>query len=215
MNIEGVPEILEAVLREDNDDLKDVFHPDEDYPGDWVQIGGDFGDPWIYGGDWLNAHKKELLHFDGIEHDKEIDYRKIEVPPHVMAKIVARVHDPELDTLEDDDHKKWLLSREEWEIERIADNYRVARADLLEARKKRQFWQVDLDQKWLIKAVDKQGPELAKQFEAGVWEELPFEQRLIEFGRYYGWQDIADDFLMDHIEAQNFLRTRKKDLTTD
>ncbi len=215
MNIEGVPEILESVLREDDDDLKDVFHPDEDYPGDWVQIGGDFGDPWVYGGEWHNAHKKELLHFDGIEHDKETDYSQIEVPPQVMAKIIARVHDPELDALEDDEHKKWLLNREEREIEQIADSYKVARADFIEARKKRRFWLVDLDQSWLVETVNDKAPELAKQFEAGIWDELPFEQKLIEFGRYSGWDDIANDFLMDHIEAQQYLRTRKKDLTTD
>lgn len=216
MKIEGVTEILEAVLSEENDDdLKDVFHPDEDYPGDWVQIGGDFGNAWVYGGDWHNAHRKQLLHFDGIESDKETTYRDIEVPPQVMTKIVARIHDPELDAMEDDEHKKWLLNREEHEIDQIADNYKIARADFIEARKKREFWLIDLDQSWLVEAVNEKGPELAKQFETGVWEELPFEQRVIEYGRHWGFHEIGESERMDHIEAQQFLRTRTRDLTTD
>jgi hypothetical protein len=214
MNIEGVPEILAALLSESDEfDAKELYHPDAEYQGDWVQIGGDYGDAWVYGGDWHNAHKQQVLHFDGIEHDDEMDYRAIEIPERVMAKIKANVHDPELDTMEDDEHKRWLLNREENEIDRIADNYRVARASFLADRQKHIFWLIDLDQKWLVDSLKEKEAELAKQFEAGTWDEFPFEQKVLELGRYWGFQDIGEEMRMNHIEVKEMLGTKRNDLT--
>ncbi len=209
MNIDGVPEILAAILSEDDDEAKEVYHPDADYPGDWTQVGGDYGNPWVYGGDWFNIHKKSLLHFAGIEQDREVDYRKIPVPEHAMAKLKARIHDPYLDTDEAKEDPAWLkrmLDSEEREIDRIVDNYRVAKAALIEDHKGRQFYLLDVPE--TLPSYLQSREEAVMSFVGMTpeqWAELPVEQKLIEFGSYMGFHEIGSELTMNKVEAQKLL----------
>lgn len=184
-------EILQSILEdEDHDDIvKDVAFGSED--GYWTQIGGDFGDPWLYGGDWFNPVKGEVLHFDGVENEKEVEPDEVEIPASMLAKLPP----------EDED---W---RENTERDRIIGNYKYARAAFLNARTERTFWLFDVEDgipAWLQRYEE----PVRKQFdeEAG-FEHWPVEQKMIEIGHYAGFREFAHSIYMNKIEAEKFLRT--------
>ena len=40
----------------------------------YEQVGGDFGDPWLYGGTWYEAESTNLVHFEGTESDPDGEF---------------------------------------------------------------------------------------------------------------------------------------------
>lgn len=218
MNIPGVPDVLAHILREDEDDidLKDFATPSEDSPGWWEQVGGDFGNPWEYGGEWHNPVTHKVLYFGGVESDpgKEVDYADVKVPEHVMANIIKRYHDPATDAEEDADHKKWLLNREQFKIDQVVDAYKIGRADFLNNRVKLDFWLFDASEKdYVPPHLQRYVEPVRQQFDKDAdFDNWPIWQKLLEIGRYAGFEDFAEHIQMNKLEAQAFLGTGSRKL---
>lgn len=75
----------------------------------WEQIGGDFGDPWVYGGTWCSVQSDNLIHFPGVESEKDVEQDDLKVDKVVGAAdyraIIAAVSLDNLDgweTIEDE-----------------------------------------------------------------------------------------------------------------
>lgn len=179
---EIVRRTVEAVEDEDFEvkDVSDVGQ--EDY---WHQIAGD-ASPWVWGGSWYNPDKKEIIHFNGIDYEGgEVDYKDIEVPAQVLAKLPPEQPD-------------W---RENKERDAIIDNYRIARAEFLNNRKQYSFWKIDADRDVLPSWLQRyDNPNHYEQ-----WDQLSLPQKLIEIGEYIGMNEIGSEFKMNYQQAQALL----------
>lgn len=79
-------------------------------PKGWIQIGGDFGDAWSYGGTWFNPQSNDMIHFPGLDYEaKEIEADDKRVDSKLTRDnykfIVAQLH------LDDTD--KWESAEDE------------------------------------------------------------------------------------------------------
>jgi hypothetical protein len=205
--------LMTRVLEADDEDdiLKDLAGPFEPYDY-WEQVGGDFGDPWIYGGDWFNEHRDQLLHFYGIEseQEREIDPDDVEIPPHLREKIRQKIHDPDLDEPWAQEDLAWLerqKQREEDEIDEVIGHYQYARAAFLNARESYTFYMVNVSAfDEIINNQAKMAP-IRQQFDdLADFDSWPLHAKVIEYCGYYGWLDNTDSVIdMSKLEAQKFL----------
>lgn len=206
-----VRRLAEDIDDEDfGDDIKDVIEiGQEDH---WQQVEGD-ANPWVWGGTWYNPAENSLLHFDGIDQDgvKEIEDTDVEVPEQIMAKIKAKVHDPYLDTDEAKEDPAWLqrmLRHEENEIELMANRYQVARAEFLNNRLQHKFWLIHVcpPDDWILRHyTDRVKAQFDEETQA-QFDAWPVYLKLIEIGRYIGFNEIGHELTMSYIEAKKFLR---------
>jgi len=216
MNIEGVDQVLKAILEDEDDfDVKEIGHPDPESEGHWEQVGGDYGDPWVYGAEWYNMVKRELIHFGGVENEKEVDPDDVELPEAAMAKlkakVYAQVHDPYLDTDEAKEDPAWLakqLKDEEWDIERevgkALGNYQYARAAYLNSRTRYAFYRLDVPES--LDDYAKEVEQIRPQYGPDAnFEDWPIYSKLSEIANYWGWEVLdAERFWMNKLEAQKF-----------
>jgi hypothetical protein len=215
MNIEGVPQILQHVLEGGDFDIKDVWLPGEDERSWWEQVGGDYGDPWTYGGEWYNPVTKEAVYFRGIEDEKEIEPGDVNVPERVMAKITGKIHDPYLDTPEAKEDAAWhtkQLRHEEWELDRIVGDYQYARAAFLNDRKQRTFYGFDVPEKmetWLTRHEEAVKKNVGAENDYDDW---PVYAKMFAIGSYIGVENFAEPFVMNRIEAQKYFGTKGRSL---
>jgi hypothetical protein len=181
-----VQHIVEAVNDEDDFDPKEVY--DTEPSKDWVQIDGDWGDPWVYGGSWFNQARSEILHFDGIENKAgEIDPEMVEVPETMLAKLPPEQPDWH-DNFERDEAIEW---------------YQRAKAEFLNARRKHVFYIIPVDME------DTKVPSWLKKYdnpnELEDWDEWPLPQKLIEIGEYIGMHEVGEPIKLTHLEARKYL----------
>jgi hypothetical protein len=202
-------EIVRRVVEDGDDfsvDLKDVEDLGQD--DQWYQIGGD-ANPWIWGGSWYNPERKELIHFEGIDQsqNREVDYQDIEVPQNVVVKVTAKVHDPYLDTDEAKEDPKWhhdMLFREEMEMDRLFDQYKIAKADFINKRKQHTFQRVHIDEQ-LPYQWRRYENECPTGLPDEVWAEMSVPNKIDELCQYFGWGDYSSAFDMNEKEAQALL----------
>lgn len=188
--LEIVRRIVEGTQDEDfTDDVKDVMDlGQDDY---WQQIDGD-ANPWLYGGSWFNPGQKRLIHFEGIEMDKDVEPDDVEIPATMLAKLPPEQED-------------W---RENHERDKIIRDYQYARAAFLNARKPRTFWTIPADADYLG-AYGHGWDKYEKHCPTGIsdedWQRLPLINKVLELGRYFGMENIGDQFKMNYKEVQALL----------
>lgn len=181
-------EIVRRITEADDDDfdLKDVMDVgQEDY---WQQIDGD-ANPWVYGGSWYNPARSTIIHFDGIEYDKDMEPDDVPVPQQMLVKLPPEQED-------------W---RENHGRDKTIRDYQYARAEFLNARKQRTFWEIDvrgdmLPNHW-IKYEDHSPTGMTDE----DWQRMNLPQKLIELGRYFGFDEIGGQFKLNYKEAQRML----------
>lgn len=185
-------QLVQDLLEMDDDDIdmKALDQPSEN--GYWIQIGGDVN-AWEYGGTWFNPAKRELLHFHGLDTEGgEVDYQDVEVPPQMLAKLPPEQED-------------W---RENTERDRIIDNYRIAKAELLNNQKRRPFYlmtHIPFDQ--LPIHWRRYENECPTGIDQETWQEMPIEAKMDELANYFGWSEYGEEFLMNYYQAKKFLGT--------
>lgn len=202
-------EIVKRIVESDDDmdfdkDILDIGQDDT-----YHQIGGD-ANPWVWGGTWYNDERKDLVHFPGIDQstNKEVDYRDIEVPASVIAKVTARVHDPWLDSDEAKEDPQWhrrMVFSEEMEMDRLFDLYKIQKADFINKRKQHKFYRHSV------------GPSLPyewREYELknptglpdDVWDSMPIPNKIDELCQYFGWEEYSDSsFELNQKEAEALL----------
>lgn len=192
------------------DDIKDVSELSQE--DEWFQVGGDWGNSWVYGGDWYNPGLRQIIHFEGIDYNTEIDPDSIPVPEHMLAKIKSKVHNPYLDSEEAKEDPGWLakhLEDEEQEIERIVQQYQVARAAFLEVRKLRTFYRAYefAPDDYFFRTYD---AKIAKEFDNPEdYLSWPPYAKMIEIGGRIGWHEIATEVKWNRLEAKAVLGYQK------
>jgi len=187
----GAQQLVRDLLEMDDDDI-DVKALDEPSPdGYWIQIGGD-ANPWIWGGTWFNPAKRQLLHFGGIDQEGgDVDYHDVEVPPEMLAKLPPEQPD-------------W---QDNVERDRIIDNYKIAKAELMTNQMKRPFYlmgHIPMDQ--LPSHWRRYENECPTGIDQEVWQEMPIEAKMDELASYFGWGDYGEEFKMSYYQAKKFLK---------
>jgi hypothetical protein len=201
-------EIVKRIVESDDDmDFdKDILDMGQD--DTWHQISGD-ANPWVWGGTWYNEQRKEIIHFEGIDQseNREVDYRDIEVPEAVVAKVKAKVHDPYLDTDEAKEDPAWLkrmLFSEEMEMDRLFDQYKIAKADFINKRKQHTFQRVHVDEQlpYHWRRYENKCPTgLADE----TWEQMSMANKVDELCQYFGWREYSSSFELNQKEAEALL----------
>jgi hypothetical protein len=211
-----VPPILGHLL-EDNDeddfDMKDLAElGTEDM---WIQIDGDFGDPWEYGGDWYNSVTNEVIHWDGMEMETEgpdapTDPDDVEVPASMTAALDRRFP---LDYMDPDGDEEWtrrVRDDNERERERLIGQYQYARAAYLDARKPHTVFIIDINpdgvlDHWLQGRVEDAARTMGMP--VADFTAMPLASQMVEFGRYLGYSDLGYSERMSKIELARQLNT--------
>lgn len=199
------PQITRHLLEDDDFDMKDVGEVNEDR---WEQIGGDFGDPWTYGGSWFNESQRKIIHFEGTDSDEEaeVDPDTIPVPLTMQRALDSRYP---LDYVDPDGDMEWQQrQRDDNERERakLIGNYQYARAAYLDSNKLHTLYEIDLDgHEWM----DRKKAEVARVHGISVeeFEAMPRPNQIIDYGQYMGFHEIGTAFEASRREASRMLRT--------
>jgi hypothetical protein len=178
--------VVEALLEMDDgvDPKEWLDQNSEEMLNKWEQIGGDFGDPWAYGGDWYNPFKHEILHIDGLEGEgvKEVDAYDLEATPEEKAKLLQDfpvLVDPE-------DPGGGDQNERDREIEE--ESILAARADKLNSEIQMTVYRF-LDEDIGPDDWPKQD-EIAAQYDEGVYANMPTSAKWLEVGRYHGFHEL-------------------------
>jgi hypothetical protein len=184
-----VQRIIEGIDDEEDFGDEDLKYMSElDPEGTWEQIAGD-ANPWIWGGSWFNPAKNEIIHFDGIEYDKDIEPEDVEIPATMLAKLPPEQPD-------------W---QDNIDRDRLIDHYRIARAEFLNNRKPRKFWRIPVHGDQLPPHWQRYEAQSPTGIEDEQWQQMNLPTKLIELGGYFGMSEIGDEFEMSYKEAQTRL----------
>ena len=153
------------------------------YHGKYVQVGGDFGDAWTYGGAWKQVKQvdgdPEFVHIGGLEGAgvEEIDSWDIDLPDDVEARLRA-LH-PE----DDGDDQAFEDAEEEWKQQEAEKQTAAQTLDVY------RFTPNDdpADHDWT------DAGELAAQWDEGVWDEFDIGQKWEMVYDHHGWEN-ADGY---------------------
>jgi hypothetical protein len=212
--LKGVPAVLGALLEDDEEfafDAKDM--DSESAPADeWRQIGGDYGDPWEYGGSWYNDARQEIWYFAGLEAEESGEYDplapdNIRVPPGMQAALNRRFPldyvDPDGDAAAGESQRE--ANRREQE--RVIGNYQYARSAHLKLRQRRTFWSIDTSRGRLEPWMEGEVSFVANSL--GMSEEefldMPLPTQLLEFAHHFGFHEVGEAFKMSQSEAREAL----------
>lgn len=146
----------------------------------WEQISGDFGSPWDYGGTWYNAKLDELLHFPGVEGDKDTDSRL----PVIDSKLTPYHYRAIIDKLHLDDQMAW---------ENTEDEIRTEIASQMDAAKKFPYYRVVVDDnEWIERDYAKEIAEIKVEQELTdeTWAALPPAQKEASLADRMGWHEF-------------------------
>lgn len=176
--------IVEALLEMDaHEDPKEWLNQNsEEMLNHWEQIGGDFGDPWIYGGDWYNQFKHEIVHINGLEGEgiKDKEPWDIKLTPEELAPIMAAYPESQDDPNTINDNER--------ERDDAIENLKMTKSEAFNEAVEIPVYRF-LDEELGPDDWPKQD-EIAAQFEPGVWASLPTAQKWIEVGRYHGFAEL-------------------------
>lgn len=146
----------------------------------WEQIGGDFGDPWVYGGDWYNQFKHEIVHIDGLESEgiKDKEPWDVELTPEELAAIETQFSPEEYDNEDDRERDK----------EEAIDNLKMQKSDAFNLLVEIPVYRF-LDEE--LTPDDWPDQEaIAGQFGEGEWDHMSTAGKWIEVGRYHGFHEL-------------------------
>lgn len=176
--------VVEALLEMDDgvDPKEWLDQNSEEMLNKWEQIGGDFGDPWVHGGDWYNQFSHMIVHIDGLEgegiHDKEP--WDIELTPEELAPIMAAFP-------ESDDDPNTINDNERQRDEAI-ENLKLQKSEAFNERVEIPVYRF-LDEE--LTPDDWPDQEaIASQFEEGAWDHMSTAGKWIEVGRHHGFHEL-------------------------
>jgi hypothetical protein len=159
---------------------------------DVEQVGGDYGDPWIYGGTWHDDNKGLLYHIDGLEGEgvKDIEPDDLEVPPELVRQIVVDLGgDPDQSWKDNDEQQEHYIERE---VENAIGEWQYDRA-------KEENAKVHLT---LHIAPDQFNPALQRSleaerqsFDAETWEQITQDDvaKITVVAEREGWDHVSDN----------------------
>lgn len=157
------------------------------------QVGGDFGDPWVYGGVWLNEPTDTLYAIRGLESEgiKDTEPDDIEVPPEVIRQIVTDLGgDPDRSWKDDDEQQEHYIERDvenaifDWQYERAKEKDAQVRMTVYIASAR------------LPAYLERDFLERERDFDRATWEEI---QRGEDYGKViivaetWGWDHVGSD----------------------
>jgi hypothetical protein len=184
----------------------------------YVQVGGDFGDPWVYGGTWYSAYVAKsksrwdcIYHIDGMEGEGLSDYdagskavKKALEEPQYAALIAKRAEEllpdrlrsqgygkyPDADPAEEADTLKWC-QRE------VLDDAKNEIADKLadEMNKNRTLAVYRVSDDDLFDNNPKRISEVVQFLGITLeeWEEMPTVDKIVAYADNYGWYNLDHD----------------------
>lgn len=150
-------------------------------PKGWEQIGGDFGDPWTYGGTWFNKELDEIIHFPGVEsedYDVEPDSERVDsrmTYPHYRA-IVAELS---------------LENTFRWE--KIEDDLRQEQAELIKEELKFSYYRTTCESnEWIERDWAREIAEIKQELEMSdeEWAALPPCGKEEAIANRIGWYEF-------------------------
>lgn len=148
----------------------------------FVQISGDFGSPWDYGGTWFNEKTSDLIHFPGLDSEqaKEISYDSKLVDRKLLSKDYMAI----AGALHLDDTDKW---------EEVEEAARTEHADQLTKQVRHTYYrtQVETDE-WIEKDWAKQIAEIKEdcQISDEDWAALPPAAKESHIADRIGWEEF-------------------------
>lgn len=150
-------------------------------PKGYVQIGGDFGNPWEYGGTWVREQDGDMVHFPGMDsEDKEIETGDSRIDgrltPQDYAVIVDKLH---------------LDAVDAWE--NAEDEVRQRHADALNAARRFQFYHTSSEtDEWIEKDWAEQIVEIKEesQMTDEQWAALTAPMKTAAVADRIGWHEF-------------------------
>lgn len=184
---ESMRNLARAVLDSTGDPDVDTLLRSAGLSSGYIQVGGDFGNPWVYGGVWYSPKKNELVVSEPPSDENEVDPSDIEVPGAIELGIVRRyTQDPALTTVEqmyEADHDDWNKA------EAALEAWKAEQAEALEAARKRPVYRLEVAESpeswWDV-------PGMISTFGMSEeeWDKLNMVQRTIMAGEYSGWENF-------------------------
>lgn len=171
-----------ARLLEDEAEADDFL---ERYTAGFTQVGGDFGDPWAYGGVWYNYATQQIVHCPGLEGEGIEDKSSwdMKLTPEEEAGLLQRF--PVVrETPEDDDDN-------EWERDQARDELLQQKAEAANAAVSLPVYRFDDDE--YIGDWEEYFPEIIAQFGAKgqeMWDSWPRYQQWIAIAEYKGYHEM-------------------------
>ena len=166
-------------------DIDAVLRPPEP-ENRWVQVGGDFGDPWEYGGYWHNAALGQVLVLTGLEGEgvREREAWHFDVPEHVRAQL--RLNYPE--NFENDPYDRaYEQALDDWQSAQAeAHNQAIA----LPVHRFGAEERLAGDNDGWPTAGDINSICRSLGISAEEWAEMPPYAQWISVGEHYGWHEL-------------------------
>lgn len=145
------------------------------------QIGGDFGNPWDYGGTWFSPQTNDLIHFPGID-DDEKDVESSD--PRIDSMLTPGEYASIANELHMDNTDKW---------ENTEDDIRSEYATKLTDARKFRFYRTSVDGgEWIEKDWAKEIAEIKQEQELddATWAALPDAQKEASIADRIGWEEF-------------------------
>lgn len=180
--------VVDVLLEmEDGIDPKEYLDQNaEEMINKWEQIGGDFGDPWVHGGDWFNLFKREIIHIDGLEGEgiNEIDEYDLETTVDDDAMLLREYPvkiDPEFPEDGDENERDRNLAKSTLLTDRAEKmNQKIAVTVY-------RFLDEDItDDDW----PDQEAIKSSMDMDDDAWADMPTASKWIEIGRHHGFHEL-------------------------
>jgi hypothetical protein len=146
----------------------------------WEQIGGDFGDPWEYGGTWYSKQSDNIIHFPGVESEGEIESKSPKVDRVMGAADYRKI----VDAVNLDDFDAW---------ENIEDEIRTNKAEQLTAAVRHTYYRCYVDDSDTIdKDWAREIAEVKSECEMSDedWAKLPASSKEEAIANRIGWEEF-------------------------
>lgn len=154
----------------------------EDMLNKFEQIGGDYGDPWLYGGSWHNHYTGDIVHINGLEGEgvRERHYDDEKLTPEELAAIYAQF------PKEADDPQ--VINDNERDRDEAIDALKLSKYEAREANQKLPVYRFCDEE-----IGEDEWPDqisIRSQFDPGVYDEMPTAQKWLEIGQYHGFHEL-------------------------
>lgn len=150
--------------------------------GGFVQIGGDFGDAWVYGGTWYSKANDQLIHIDGLDGNGITDVEASD--PKVDKRLTPADYDRIAKDLNAENDEHW---------EGAEDTIRLEYASVVNDERQMPYFRVGgesdqtIENDWADDIV-----EIKAQFDNGeeLWAKMPPAQKLAALADHKGWHEF-------------------------